>query len=88
MTQFLLGAIAMGCGIAALLFLRFWRSSGDRLFFYFALSFVVEAGNRTIFALTGAHHEDARLYYLIRLGSYLRILWAIVEKNLPRRTRG
>jgi hypothetical protein len=88
MTQFLLGAIAMGCGTAALLFLRFWRSSGDRLFFYFALSFLVEAANRAIFALNGAHREDASLYYLIRLGSYLLILWAIIEKNLPRRTRG
>lgn len=88
MTQFLLGAIAMGCGIAALLFVRFWRSTGDRLFFYFALSFLVEAVNRAIFALNGAHHEDASVYYLIRLGSYLLILWAIVEKNLPRRTRG
>ena len=87
MTQFLLGAIAMGSGIAALLFFRFWRTSGDRLFFYFALSFVVEAANRAIFALNGARGEDASLYYLIRLGSYLLILWAIVEKNLPRRTQ-
>ena len=88
MTQFLLGAIAMGCGIAALLFVRFWRTTGDRLFFYFALSFLVEAGNRAIFAVNGAHREDASIYYLIRLGSYLLILWAIVEKNLPPRTRG
>jgi len=88
MTLFLLGAIAMGCAIASLLFLRFWRSSGDRLFLYFALSFLVEAANRALFALNGAHREDATLYYLIRLGSYLLILWAIVEKNLGRRARG
>jgi hypothetical protein len=88
MTEFLLGAIAMGCATAALLFLRFWRSTGDRLFFYFALSFVVEAANRAIFALNGARSEDATLYYLIRLGAYLLILWAIVEKNLPRRSGG
>ena len=36
----------------------------------------------------GARLEEARLYYLIRLASYLLILWAIVEKNLPRRPRG
>ena len=88
MTGFLLGAIAMGCAIAALLFLRFWRDSRDRLFLYFALSFLVEAFNRAIFALNGARLEEARLYYLIRLGSYLLILWAIIEKNLPRRPRG
>ena len=86
MSQFLLGAISMGCAVAALCFFRFWRTSGDRLLLWFGLSFLIEAFNRAIFALNGASHEDAELYYLIRLGSYLLILWAIVEKNLPRRS--
>jgi hypothetical protein len=87
MSYFLLGAIAMGCAIAALLFLRFWRDTRDRLFLYFALSFLIEAFNRAIFALNGASLEEARLYYLIRLASYLLILWAIIEKNLRPRPR-
>lgn len=85
MEQFLLGAITMACAVAALLFFRFWRGSRDRLFLWFGLSFLIEAFNRAIFALGGAVYEQAQVYYLIRLLSYALILWAIIEKNLPRR---
>ena len=37
MNDMLLGAIAMASLIAGLFFLRFWKSSGDR-FFYFSPS--------------------------------------------------
>lgn len=84
MGQFLLGAIAMGSAVAALLFLRFWRHSHDRLFLYFAISFLLEAANRTVFAYNGAYNEEATLYYIARLLSYGLILWAIIEKNLRR----
>lgn len=84
MNQFLLGAISMGSAVAALLFLRFWKQSRDRLFLYFAASFLLEALNRALFAYNGAHSEEATLYYLVRLLSYGLILWAIIEKNLVR----
>jgi len=84
MTQFLLGAIAMGSAVAALLFLRYWRRTRDRLFLYFSASFLLEAVNRALFAWNGAHSEEATLYYLVRLLAYGLILWAIVEKNLRR----
>lgn len=84
MTQFLLGAIAMGSAVAALLFLRYWRRTGDRLFLYFSASFLLEAVNRALFAWNGAHTEEATLYYLVRLLAYGLILWAVVEKNLRR----
>ena len=81
MTTFLLGALAMGCLTVAMFFLKFWRSSGDRLFLYFALSFLTEAINRTAFALGEYARDDSPLYYGIRLLSYSLILWAILEKN-------
>ena len=84
MTQFLLGAIAMGSAVAALLFLRYWRRTRDRLFLYFSASFLLEAVNRALFAWNGAHSEEATLYYLVRLLAYGLILWAIVDKNLRR----
>ena len=84
MSLFLLGAISMGSAVAALMFLRFWRQSHDRLFLYFAASFALEALNRALFAYNGAHSEEATLYYLVRLLAYGLILWAIVEKNLIR----
>lgn len=84
MNLFLLGAIAMGSAVAALLFLRFWRQTRDRLFLYFSVSFLLEAVNRTLFAWNGARSEEATLYYLVRLLAYGLILWAIIEKNLRR----
>ena len=88
MTSFLLGAMAMGCALTALFFLRFYRDTRDRLFLYFSLSFFIEAINRTIFALADLAREDSPAYYIVRLLSYLLIIWAILEKNLPRREGG
>ena len=82
---FMLGAISMACAVAALFFFRFWRNTRDRFFLWFGASFLIESANRAIFALSGLRHEEAQVYYLIRLGSYALILWAIIEKNLPRR---
>lgn len=85
MPLFLLGMIAMGCAVAALLFLRFWRTGRDRLFLYFAVAFALEAVNRAIYAFNGARSEEATLYFGLRLVAFLLILWAIVEKNIARR---
>jgi hypothetical protein len=81
------GAIAMASFIAALFFLRFWRASRDRFFLYFALSFAIEGGHRIYSALMFEDSEDSPLHYLVRLLAYLLILWAILEKNWPRRGR-
>ena len=86
-SAYLLGAMAMGCFAAALFFFRFHRDTGDRLFVWFGLSFLVEAVNRSLAAFEIFTADDA-LYYGIRLAAYLLILWAIVEKNfLPRKPR-
>lgn len=84
MTNLLTGAICMGSLVITLFFLRFWRNSGDRFFLYFALSFFIEGLHRLYSALSAAGAEDAPLHYLIRLLAYGLILWAILEKNLPR----
>jgi hypothetical protein len=82
--EILVGAIALASMLVGLFFLRFWKTTGDRFFLYFALSFGVEGMNRLISGLTQTLYEDARLYYLIRLISYGLILVAIWEKNRPR----
>lgn len=86
MTQLLAGGIAMGSLIIALFFLRFWRDTGDRFFLYFALSFAIEGMHRLFASLGGVQDEASPLHYLVRLLAYLLILWAILEKNLPRRS--
>lgn len=87
MTELLAGAIAMASLTIALFFLRFWRSSSDRFFLYFALSFAIEGLHRIYAVLRDQNGEDSPLHYLIRLLAYGLILWAILEKNLPRRSR-
>ncbi len=84
MTDLLTGAICMGSLVIALFFLRFWRASADRFFLYFAASFFIEGLHRLYSALNDAGGEDSPQHYLIRLLAYGLILWAILEKNLPR----
>jgi hypothetical protein len=83
MNQLLAGAIAMGSFVIALFFLRFWRTTRDRFFLYFALSFLIEGVHR-IYASNENMGEDSPTHYLVRLAAYLLILWAIYEKNFPR----
>ncbi|WP_306397680.1 DUF5985 family protein [Telluria beijingensis] len=85
MNHLLAGAIAMASLTIALFFVRFWRASGDRFFLYFALSFAIEGLHRVYAALRDGGGEDSPLHYLIRLLAYGLILWAILEKNLPRK---
>ena len=85
MYQVMAGAVAMGCIVIALFFLRFWRSSGDRFFLYFALSFLIEGAHRFYSSVDMQTSEDTPFHYLIRLLAYSLILWAIAEKNWPRR---
>lgn len=80
----LAGAIAMASATISLFFVRFWRSTGDRFFLFFALSFLLEAVNRSLLVLTDLHGEDAPVYYLIRFAAYALILFAIIDKNRGR----
>lgn len=80
----IVGAIAMASFVVGLFFLRFWRSSGDRFFLYFALSFFLEALHRIYMGTADSLREDSPSHYLIRLFAYGLILWAIIEKNWPR----
>jgi hypothetical protein len=85
MNPLLSGAIAMGSFVIALFFLRFWRTTSDRFFLYFALSFAIEGAHRVYTSFAAAVSESSPLHYLIRLAAYLLILWAIWEKNRPAR---
>ena len=75
------GAIVAGYLVAALLFLRFWRETHDRLFRTFAAAFGLLAVQRLALTLTDEVREERLYLYLVRLAAYLLILWAIVEKN-------
>lgn len=84
MNTMLLGAIVMASSVIALFFLRFWRSTGDRFFLFFALSFFIDAVNRLALGPANQMEDNSPAYYLIRLVSYGLILFAIYDKNRPR----
>lgn len=81
MNLMLLGAIAMACFVASLFFIRFWRSTHDRFFLLFAISFGVEGLNRIMLGLSHYSDEQEPLFYLLRLFAFLIILYAIIDKN-------
>jgi uncharacterized membrane protein HdeD (DUF308 family) len=80
----LLGAIAMASVVAGLFFLRFWRDTGDRLFLYFAISFLIEGVNRAALGLSDNPDEGRPFFYFVRLLSFTLILLAIIQKNLHK----
>lgn len=85
MSDFLQGATMLASLGVALYFLRYWRSSGDRLFLAFALAFGVFAVNRVLLS-TLAENSEARTYvYLVRALAFVLIAAAVVDKNLQRR---
>ena len=85
MELMLLGAIAMACFTASMFFLRFWKSTRDRFFLFFAISFCVEGFNRVMLGVSHYSNEQEPFFYLLRLFAFLIILYAIVDKNRLRK---
>jgi hypothetical protein len=75
------GAIGMASLVIALFFLRFWRSTGDRLFLYFSLSFILQAISRMFVETVALPLDDAPITYLLRVAAYGLILFAVIAKN-------
>lgn len=84
MTQFLLGAIAMGSAVVALVFLGYYRRTTDRLFLFFSASFALDTVGRVWMALWHSTDDASGTVYLLRVLSYLLILLAILDKNRSR----
>ena len=79
--EWLLGAITLGTLMAGLFFLRFWKVTGYRLFFFFALAFFAEVLSRVLMALSAASTEEDPSIYLLRFISYGLIVCGIIERN-------
>lgn len=82
----ILGAIALSCFIASLYFIKFWRTTHDRFFLFFAISFFIEGCNRLLLGLIKYSNEEEPLFYLVRLVSFLVIIFAILDKNRKHKT--
>ncbi len=84
MYLFLLGATAMLALTISMFFLRFWKTTRDRFFLFFAISFLLEGGCRLMQGMTEYSSEQMPLIYLPRLAAFVLILYAIIDKNLIR----
>jgi peptidoglycan/LPS O-acetylase OafA/YrhL len=84
MIEFLSGAVTMGFLVAAVFFLRFWRRTGDRFFFAFAVAFALLALNQALAQWLGAADERVMYTYLLRVLGFVIILAAIIDKNTGR----
>lgn len=84
--DFLSGALALGFGVCALFFLRFWRRTREELFLAFALAFLLLGIGQAVLDLANIPTEERGSLYLLRLFAFLLILMAIYRKN--RQARG
>jgi len=79
--SFINGAIALACMAIGVFFLKFWKNTRDRLFAFFALAFWMLALDRVIIDSIGQTETSSPEEYLPRLGAFLLIIVAIIEKN-------
>jgi hypothetical protein len=86
--EFVMGASAMASFIVAARFGRYWRDTGDHLFWKFALAFLI-IGLSWPGAWAGPPPGEVwSPSCLVGLAAHLLILWAIVEKNRSQRPHG
>ena len=78
---FLFGLLTAAALTAALIFLRFFRMTRDRLFAYFAAAFVALALNWLALAMTDPAFEERYYVFLLRLVAFGCILVGIFDKN-------
>lgn len=72
-------SITLAC-IVALLFLRAYRSTADRLFVYFAVAFVVLALQYVLTASLSSAVADP-LAYVLRVAAFGTILAGVFDRN-------
>ncbi len=83
--QFLRGALAMGCFVAGLFFLRFYRQSRDRIFLFFVTAFWLLAAHWVGLAVVNPAAETRHYLFVVRLLAFVALIFGILDKN--RRSR-
>ncbi len=75
------GALTALAAVAALFFLRYWRSTGDRFFGFFTLAFLLFGASWAALAFRPSVGEHDAYVYMLRLAAFAAIAIAIVDKN-------
>jgi hypothetical protein len=85
LNDFLAGAIVMGFGVAAVMFLKFWKRTRELLFLAFAGSFMLLGITQALLTLADFQDDTRSRIYLLRLAAFLLILFAMAWQNRRRR---
>ena len=83
--KFTAGAITLGFLVAALFFLRFWRTTREGLFLSFAFAFFLLGAGQAMLTFTDMGDEDRSWLFVVRLAAFSCILLAIWRKNRASR---
>lgn len=81
LTNFIYGLLTAATAVAAMLLLRLWQRTRDRLFVFFSAAFAVLAIERVLMAMIDPANEFAPYVYVARLIAYGLIIAGIVDKN-------
>jgi len=84
MNSLLRGVLVAFSATLAVLFLKFWRTSRDRLFAFFSAAFAMLAIDWLAAALLNPPHESQHYLFVFRLVAFLLIIAGIVSKNRAR----
>lgn len=79
--SFFSGSICMGFLLVAMFFLRFWKSTGDRLFLFFSAAFALMLVERIMRVALDITTEWYPMVYLLRLAAFVIIAYGILDKN-------
>ena len=82
---YLSGILTLGYVITATFFLKFWRGTRERLFGWFAASFLLLAAQRFLLTISGEWGEQHTWIYSLRLLAFLILIVGVVEKNRATR---
>lgn len=80
-TEAIMGATIMGYTVASLFFLKFWRRTGDSLFFAFSMAFLLLAATPLLTLVFSVPREEQSPFYLIRACAFIIIILAIAIKS-------
>lgn len=81
MNHFLLGMLVAFSVTIALLFLKLWHQTRDRLFAFFSAAFVILAIDWLAPVIINPRHESQHYLFIIRLVAFVMIIAGIVAKN-------
>lgn len=75
------GAITMGCLVIAIFFRCFWKRTGDRLFLFFAIAFLLLGIERLMLVRGNPADEVHFSVYTVRLAAFITLAIAIWDRN-------